>query len=368
MTELPSTSTGEMEDDFIGLHIGPSMSLNRVDEILAEHLDKSKFSITWEKTPVRWDSQTEAKRFWFTLLKVVHVNDKPKILKCCFPLTRDVYASSPTPDWSFVANHVQETKCKTIKSLILKNIPFRNGPDWSVLTRECKIEHLEPYYFVKYGVKYGLTNNGRYDYVGNASKWENFNGFDFCSEIKADCVKLQGAEGIATVKPSDFENCTKLIIEAGDYDSFTPSPEGPTEGYEYDMEFIETCNHPNTHLHLYKPFSIIDHPGKHDNNRVWKIADVEKFIDRIQSSSVKIITYPSLTNEIDRYNHPEREEEKVDKVFDCTSSQLKTDFMDFYKTQPRFRGWSGNVFYTSRDAMRDYYEAFRRGEACDTYE
>ena len=83
----------ETEDGIIWLSIG----MNRVDEILAENQNKSNFGITWEETPVRWDSQTEAKRFWFTLLKVVHVNDKPKTLKFCFPLTRDVYASSPTP-------------------------------------------------------------------------------------------------------------------------------------------------------------------------------------------------------------------------------------------------------------------------------
>ena len=80
------------------------------------------------------------------------------------------------------------------------------------------------------------------------------------------------------------------------------------------------------------------------------------------------MTYPSLTNEIDYNRHPDREEETVDKVFDCTSLHFKTVFMDYFKTQPIYRGWSGNVFYTSRDAMRDYYAAFRRGEACDTYE
>ena len=45
---------------------------------------------------VQWDSQTEAKRFWFTLLKVAHVNDKPKTLIWSFCITRDVYASSVT--------------------------------------------------------------------------------------------------------------------------------------------------------------------------------------------------------------------------------------------------------------------------------
>ena len=77
------------------------MSMNRVDEILAENQTKSEFHISWERTPVRWDSQTEAKRFWFTLLKVVHVNDKPKTLEFYFSVTRDIYASSPTPGNGF---------------------------------------------------------------------------------------------------------------------------------------------------------------------------------------------------------------------------------------------------------------------------
>ena len=85
--------------------------MNRVDEILAEHRDKSKFGITFEETSVRWNSQTEAKRFWFTLLKIVHVNVKPKTLTCCFPLTRDVYASSPTPGNSLDNGCKKRYKC-----------------------------------------------------------------------------------------------------------------------------------------------------------------------------------------------------------------------------------------------------------------
>ena len=189
-----------------------------------------------------------------------------------------------TKDWSFVANHVQETKCKTIKSLKLSQIPFRNGPDWSFLTRDCKIEQFEPHYNVKYGVKHVLTNDGDYVYLPNTTKWEGFDGFDFCSEIIADCVKIKGADGPATAKPGDFENCTKLIIEAGGYDSFIPLPDfEQREGYDYDLEFIEILNHPNTHLHLYDSFSIIDHPGKHDGHKVWKMEDVEQFLDRLVS-------------------------------------------------------------------------------------
>ena len=161
------------------------------------------------------------------------------------------------------------------------SIPFRNGPDWSVLTRDCKIEHFEPYYTAKYGVKHVLTNDGCYVYVENGSQtWENFNGFDFCSKIVADCVEIQ-ANSHATVVPGDFQNCKKLVIASGGWDSCYGS-ESP-EGYEHDLELISNLNHPSIHLHVTWPIGIVDHPGKHDGARMWRMDDVQKFIERLVS-------------------------------------------------------------------------------------
>ena len=130
-------------------------------------------------------------------------------------------------------------------------------PEWSRLVsfntrlqnRALRSSKFEPYYTAKYGVKHVLTNDGRYDYVENAHKWENFNGFDFCSKIVANCVEIQ-AHSHATVVPSDFQNCKKLIIQAsGRWDSSYGSDK--PEGYERDLELISNLNHPSIHLHVH---------------------------------------------------------------------------------------------------------------------
>ena len=84
-------------DNYCSLHIGPSMSMSRIDEIIAENQTKSEFGIGWEQTPVHFDCQVEAKRFWITLLKVVHCNDLPKTIEVHFRQSKDVHATSPSP-------------------------------------------------------------------------------------------------------------------------------------------------------------------------------------------------------------------------------------------------------------------------------
>lgn len=341
------------------------MSMNRLDEILAENQTKSEFCISWEETPVHFNCQVDAKRFWITLLKVVHCNELPKTIEVHFSNSKVVCATSPSPDWSFVANHDQEIKCKTIKSLIIWSIPFRNGPDWSVLTRDCKIQYFQPYYDVYYGLKYVRQQNTGRTYVNfeqDGSEWEGSNGYDFCSKIVADCVKIQ-ADTAATVAPGDFQNCEKLVIEASSGWDYSYHFDG-REGYEHDLELISNLNHTNVHLHVTSPIGIVDHAGKHDGARVWRMDDVQKFIERIYSSPVKSLTYPSQSNETDRDRHPNREVTEVDKVFNCTSRRFKSTFQKFFKKQPIWRGWVTNLYYTSEASLRDYHSAFNRGEAC----
>ena len=192
-------------------------------------------------------------------------------------------------DWSFVANYDQEIKCKTIKSLIIWSIPFRNGPDWSVLTRDCKIKYFQPYYDVYYGLKYVRQQNTGRTYVNfeqDGSEWEGSNGYDFCSKIVADCVKIQ-ADTEATVESGDFQNCKKLVIEASSGWDYSYHYDG-REGYEHDLDLISSLNHTNVHLHVTSPFGIVDHAGKHDGARVWRMDDVQKFIERLVSFFYKI--------------------------------------------------------------------------------
>ena len=154
------------------------------------------------------------------------------------------------------------------------------------MTRDCKIEFFKPYYNVKYGVKNILKQDGNgeyfdYDNESESIHWDGFNGLDFCSKIVADCVQIQ-ADSEAIAKPGDFQNCKKLIIEANSSYDYSYNYEG-REVYEYDLELIEKLNHPNVHLHLSDSFQIVDHPGKHDGARVWRMDDVKKFLERLVS-------------------------------------------------------------------------------------
>ena len=97
---MPYPKFREMEDG-LSIVVGPSMTMPRLDEILAENHDKSKFNISWERTPIHWEMQVESKRFWFTLWKVVHVNDLPKTIHCAFSITTDIYGTPPTPGTGF---------------------------------------------------------------------------------------------------------------------------------------------------------------------------------------------------------------------------------------------------------------------------
>ena len=228
-----------------------------------------------------------------------------------------------------------------------------------------------------------VGNKEWFDYGGDSNEWEGFNGFDFCNKIEADCVEIE-VDGAATVMPGDFQNCKKLVISTVVSDSTYGRDDNGRESYEHELEVIDKINHKNIHLRLNDTISIIDHPGLHDGAKVWKMDDVQKFLDRlvsfcinhqinpylktplyrIHSSPVQSLTYPSLSNEIDYNRHPNREVDRIDKNFDATSQQFKTDFMNFYKTQPIYRGWECNVYYTLDASLRDYHSAYNRGAAC----
>ena len=169
--------------------------------------------------------------------------------------------------------------------MTIENIPFRNGPDWAILTRHCRIECFKPYYTPKYGVKNVLKKVGNkewFDYGGDSNEWEGFNGFDFCNKIEADCVEIE-VDGAATVMPGDFQNCKKLVISTVVSDSTYGRDDNGRESYEHELEVIDKINHKNVHLRLNDTISIIDHPGLHDGAKVWKMDDVLKFLDRLVS-------------------------------------------------------------------------------------